>query len=70
MIVVCKSGAQVVVGECLWIPGVYLSVGNARGSQGAILDPKALDRLIAELGQVRDTIAERTADKQRKKDAA
>jgi hypothetical protein len=70
MIVPCKSGAQVVIGECPWVPGAYLSIGNVRGSQGAIVDPEALDQVIAELTRVRDEISGREAEKQQKRKVA
>jgi hypothetical protein len=40
VIIPTKSGAQIVIGEMPWIPGCYLSVGNVRSSQGAVLDPE------------------------------
>jgi hypothetical protein len=56
----------VVIGECPWVPGAYLSIGNVRGSQGAIIDPEALDLVIAELTRIRAEIAEREAEQQKK----
>jgi hypothetical protein len=70
MIIRCKQGPQIVIGEMLWIPGCYLSVGNVRGSQGAIVDLKALDLIVAELGRVRALMAERIAATPARKAAA
>jgi hypothetical protein len=67
MIIRCKSGAQLVIGECLWVPGVYLSVGNVRGSQGAIVDPDAIDEAIAELTRIRALIAKGESAKENRR---
>lgn len=69
MIIRCKRGPHIVVGEMLWMPGCYLSVGNARGSAGAILDIKALDEVIADLGRVRALLADRPQSKPKRKAA-
>jgi hypothetical protein len=66
----CRNGGQVVVGECLWVPGAYLSTGNHKGAMGAVVDPLALDQLIAELTRVRDTIAAVPNSKPQPKDQA
>jgi hypothetical protein len=65
MIIQCKSGAHVVVGECLWVPGVYLA-GGTSWSTGVILDPEALDQLRAELDRVAALIADRQQARKRK----
>jgi hypothetical protein len=67
MIIRCKQGPHIVIGEMLWLPGCYLSVGNARGSAGAIVDLKALDLIIADLGRVRALMAARIASKRERK---
>jgi hypothetical protein len=70
MIIPLKSGAQLVIGECPWVPAVYLSVGNVRGSQGAMVDCEALDVAIAELSRIRGLLAERQQATQRKRQKA
>lgn len=65
MIIPLASGGQLVLGECHWTPGAYLSAGNQRGSQGVILTPVELGQAIAGLTAIRDAIAERAeADNQ------
>lgn len=69
MIVRCRSGAQVVIGEMPWVRhggAAYLAVGNARGSQGATVDADALGTVIDELSRVRALLLERQAEKQAK----
>jgi hypothetical protein len=69
MIIQLKSGAQVVIGECLWIPGAYLS-GGKHWTSGAIMTPGELDQLRAELDRIAGAIAEREAANQQKRNAA
>lgn len=66
----CKNGGQVVVGECLWVPGAYLSTGNHKGAMGAVVDPDALEQVITELCRIRDTIAAGRASEPQRKDQA
>ena len=66
-----KDGCQVVIGECPWVPSIYLAVGNARGTQGAIVRAgRELDHLIDELVRIRNSINERELEKQAKRNAA
>lgn len=66
MIIPLKNGGQIVLGECLWIPGVYISVGNVRGSHGTIMEPDELDQVRAELERIAGVIADREAKKRKK----
>jgi hypothetical protein len=70
MIVPLKSGGQLIISECLWVPGAYLACGNMPGSQGIIMKPAELDQAIAELTRIRDAIGERAAAKQQKRSKA
>jgi hypothetical protein len=74
MIVKCKSGAQVVIGECTWVRdggAVYLSVMTATGATGAaMVDRKALATVRAELDRIDALLAERAQSKQRRRKAA
>lgn len=64
MIIHCQSGAVLVLNECPFTPGAYLSVGNQRGSQGAIVTPAELDQVRAELDLIAARIADRSNPKQ------
>lgn len=67
MIVELKTGSQLIIAASCSVPGAYIAVGNMRGSQGVIADPRELEIIIATLTAIRAEIADREPPK---KDAA
>lgn len=68
MIVKLNGGGQIILTECHWVPGAYLSASNMRDGQGVIIKPAELDKLVNELTRIRAAIAERAEANLRRKE--
>lgn len=70
MIVELKTGGELIIAECCPAPGAYIAVGNMRGSQGVMADPRELEIIIATLTAIREAVAEREKPSNEKDKAA
>lgn len=64
MMIRCSNGAVIILDQCHWTEGAYLSLTHAGGA-GTVLDVATIDQVAEELARIKQAILEHQVNKPR-----